>query len=185
MTVITRAHLLMAGSILASVALVTAYLAAGGGAYSPTPVADPCAPRSWSSPNGLEEDAQQFLLSALDGAACELGVSRETLAAALPTEESRDAYAAEHGIDDAEFEAAVRAGLVRALDDAEDAGVLNPLVADGLRAVASRLPVDEAIVLIEGGKSVFDDAGGLLDGLLDDAGGILGDLGDLLPKEDR
>ena len=69
--------------------LVGAYLAAGGGGYEPTPVADPCAPREWTSPEGVEEIAQQFFLSALDGAACELGVSRETLAAALATEESR------------------------------------------------------------------------------------------------
>jgi hypothetical protein len=181
--VITRAQLLLAASIFASVALVVAYLAAGGGAYEPTPVADPCTPRAWSSPNGLEEDAQQFLLSGLDGAACKLGVSRETLAAALATEESRDAFAAEHGIGDAELEDAVRAGLVRAIDDAEDAGALNPLAADGLRAVASRLPVNEAIDLIAGGKSVFDDASGLLDrlgGLIDDAGGLLGGL---LPKD--
>ena len=82
-------------------------------------------PREWTSPEGAEEIAQQFFLSALDGAACELGVSRETLAAALATEESRQAFAAEQGIDDAELETAVRAGVVRAIDDAEDAGAIS------------------------------------------------------------
>ncbi len=166
---------LVVGAVIASLVLVFAYLAAGGASYAPTPVADPCAPREWTEPHSLEEDAQQFLLSALDGAACELGVSRETLAAALPTEETREEFAAERGIEDAEFEAAVRAGVVRAIDDAQDAGQLNPLVAEGLRAIASRLPVDEAVDLIGGAQDVFDDASGLLDRL----GGILGDAGDV------
>jgi hypothetical protein len=147
-------------AIAASALLVAVYLAAGGSAYEPTPVADPCAEREWRSPEGVDEAAQQFFLSALDGAACELGVSRETLAAALATEESRQAFAVEQGIDDAELETAVRAGLVRGIDDAENAGALSPLVAGGLRAVATRVPVDEAIGLIEDGSAIFGDAGG-------------------------
>jgi hypothetical protein len=164
-------------AIAASVALVAIYLAAGGSGYEPTPVADPCAEREWRSPQGVEEAAQQFFLSALDGAACELGVSRETLAAALATEESRQAFAAEQGIDDAELETAVWAGLVRGIDDAENAGALSPLVADGLRAVATRVPVDEAIGLIENGSAIFGDAGGVID----DLGGLLDQAGDLIP----
>jgi hypothetical protein len=167
-----RGPLLIAAAVVASVLLVGIYLAAGGSNYEPTPVADPCAPREWTAPHSLEEDAQQFLLSALDGAACELGVSREELAAALPTEESRQEFAAEQGIDDAEFEDAVRAGVTRAIDDAQDAGQLNPIVAEGLRAVASNLPVDEAIDLINGASDVFDDASGLLDQL----GGLIPDI---------
>lgn len=163
-------RLLVAGSVAASTALVAIYLAAGGGSYEPTPVADPCAPREWTSPEGAEEAAEQFFLSALDGAACELGVSREELAAALATEESRREFAAERGIHDAMLEAAVRAGVMRAIDDAEAADAVSPLVADGLRAVAERLPVDEAVALIDGSSSVFDDAAGVID-----------DLGDLIP----
>ena len=68
-------------------------------------------------------------------------------------------------IDDAELEAAVRAGVQRGIDDAEAAGALNPLVATGLRAIAARLPVDEAVALIEDGSQLFDGAGGLLDQL--------------------
>jgi hypothetical protein len=154
----------------ASVGLIVAYLAAGGGDYEPSAVADPCAPREWRDPEGIEESAQQFALSALDGAACELGVSRETLAVALASTESRQEFAAEYGIEDAELEAAVRAGVLRAIDDAEAAGALDPLVAIGLREVAGRIPIEEAIALIE-------DAGGLFDG----AGGALDDLGGILP----
>ena len=160
---------LVLGALAASAALVIAYLLAGGGDYEPTAVADPCAPREWRDPEGVEEAAQQFALSALDGAACELQVSRETLAVALATPESRAEFAAEHGIDDGELEAAVRAGVVRAIDDAERADALAPLVADGLRVVAARLPVDEGIALIEDASELFDGAGGVID----EIGGLL------------
>lgn len=152
-------------AIAAATALVALYLALGGGSYEPTPVADPCAHRPWRNPHGVEESAQQFALSALDGAACKLGVSRETLALALATPESRKEFAATYGIGDAELEAAVRAGVVRGIDDAEAAGALSPLVATGLRAIAARLPVDEAAALIQDGRKLFDGAGGLLDQL--------------------
>ncbi len=167
---------LVLAALAASAALAVAYLAAGGGDYEPTAVADPCAPRGWREPAGLEETAEQFALSALDGAACELHVSRETLAVALGTSESRAEFAAEYGIEDAELEAAVRAGLVRAIGDAERAGELDPLAAKGLRAVAARLPVDEGIALIEDATGLFDGAGGIVDdlgGLLDRAGGLV------------
>jgi hypothetical protein len=163
-------RLLVGGAAGLSILLVVVYLAAGGGSYEPTPVADPCEPREWTSPDDLEATAQQFFLSALDGAACELGVSREELAAALPTEETRQEFAAEQGIDDAALETAVRAGVVRAIDDAEAAGAISGLVADGMRAAASNLPIDEAISLIQGGQDVFEGAGGILD-----------DLGNLIP----
>ena len=156
-------RVLVIGSAAVSVLLVGVYLAAGGGTYEPTPVADPCAQRAWTSPDDLEETAQQLLLSALDGAACDLGVSREELAAALATDGSRAEFAAEQGIDDAELEEAVRAGAVRAVDDAEEAGAIPAPVAAGMRAVATRLPVDEVIALIGGAGDIAGSAGDLLD----------------------
>jgi len=157
---------LIVSAVVAAVVLAGVYLAAGGGAYEPTPVADPCAQREWTSPNGVEEVAQQFFLSALDGAACELGVSRETLAAALATDESRQAFAAEHGVDGTELEAALRAGLVRAIDDAERAGAINAPLASGLREFASRVPVEEALSLYADASAFLGDAANFLGGLL-------------------
>lgn len=168
---------LIAAAVLASVALVGAYAIAGGGCYEPTPVADPCDSRSWTQPVGAEEIARQFALSALDGAACELGVTREELAAGLATEGARESFAAEQGIEDAELEDAVRAGVVRAIADAEAAGELDQSVAAALAAVASRLPVDEAVAAIENGAELIDDAGGLIE----QAGGLLDRAGELLP----
>ncbi len=150
---------LIAVALAASLGLVVAYLALGGAGYAPSPVQDPCAPREWRAPDGVEESAEQFTLSALDGAACELRVSRETLAVALASEDARLEFASEYGIDDPQLEAAVRAGLMRAIDDAEEADALSPLVAGAMREITTRLPVDEAIGLIEDARDAF--SGGL------------------------
>ena len=58
-------------------AVVVPYLALGGASFEPTPVADPCLKRDRPDPGDLEAVLEQVVLSALDGAACELGVSRE------------------------------------------------------------------------------------------------------------
>ncbi len=67
--------------------------------------------------------------------------------------------------------------MVRAIDDAEAADELNPLIADGLRALAVRLPVDEAVALIDDAENVLGDVGGVID----DIGGVVDQLGDLIP----
>lgn len=167
------ARALVLGATVAAIALVAVYLALGGGDYEPTAVADPCQEREWRDPSGIEETAQQFGLSALDGAACELAVSRETLATALASDSAREEFAAEYGIDDAELEKAVRAGVLRGIDDAEQAGVLNPVVADGLRLIGTRIPVDEGIALIEDASGLFEDAEGFLSGLFEEVDELL------------
>ncbi|MEK6250589.1 MAG: hypothetical protein AABM43_01390 [Actinomycetota bacterium] len=151
----------------ASVALVVTFLALGGSSYAPAKVSDPCEPRARPQTSGLQDTAAQFTLSALDGTACELHVSRETLVLALATPEGRQRFA-----DDPRLQAAVRAGLVRAIDDAERAGALNPLVANGLRELARNAPVDQVVSLIRDASPIFNDLGGLLGGL-----------GALLPNE--
>lgn len=152
-----RGAFLVVCAIAASLALVGAYLAAGGSSYSPAKTQDPCEERPWRDPEGLEQIAEQFSLSALDGAACELGVSRETLARALATPESRERFTRRYGIDDAELARAVRAGLLRAVDDAERAGALSPLLAGPLRATLRRIPLEQAIELINNARSLLDN----------------------------
>lgn len=166
-----RGFLLVVGSIVASLLLVGAYLAAGGSSYTPKKVQDPCQPRPWSDPQGLSEIANQFSVSALDGAACQLGVSRETLARALATPESRERFTERYGIDDEKLARAVRAGLLRAVDDAEEAGALSPLLAVPLRETLQQIPLDQAIELINDAES-----------LLGDVNGFLGPAGDLLEE---
>src|SRR6185369_16801957 len=123
-----RSRLLVGGALLAAIVLVGSYLAAGGASYEPVKSQDPCKPRPWRDPQGLQQIAEQFTLSALDGAACKLGVSRETLARALATPEARERFSKRYGIDDAKLAEAIRAGLLRAVDDAEEAGALSPIL---------------------------------------------------------
>jgi hypothetical protein len=152
-----RSRLLVGSAVAVSVALVGVYLAAGGSSYAPAKVQDPCKPRSWRNPQGIQAIAEQFSLSALDGAACRLGVSRETLAQALATPSSRQRFTRRYGISDAKLAEAIRAGLVRAVDDAERAGALGPLVAVPLREAVRRIPLDQAIMLIQDARSLLDN----------------------------
>ena len=91
-----RARTLVIGAVVAALALVVTSLALGGASYEPTPVKDPCQPRAWRSPDSLDGIAQQFTLSALDGVACELHVSRETVVLALGTPEGRSQFVNDH-----------------------------------------------------------------------------------------
>lgn len=154
----SRGLLLIAGAVLASLVLVGAYLAAGGSSYEPEKVQDPCKPRPWSNPQGLSEIANQFTVSALDGAACQLGVTREQLARALATPEARERFKQKYGINDAKLAKAVRAGLVRAVDDAEEAGALSPILAVPLREAVQRVPLEQAIEFINDAESFLGNA---------------------------
>ena len=152
-----RGSMLVIGSAVVSLLLVGAYLAAGGSSYTPAKTQDPCKPRPWRNPEGLQQIAEQFSLSALDGAACQLGVSRETLARALATPAARERFSKRYGIDDAELAKAIRAGLLRAVNDAERAGALSPLIAGPLRQTVRSIPLDEAIELVRDARSLLNN----------------------------
>jgi hypothetical protein len=166
-----RSQVLVGTAIVLSLALVGAYLAAGGSSYTPEKSQDPCEHRAWTDPQGLSEIANQFSISALDGAACQLGVSRETLARALATPEARERFTHRYGIDDAKLARAVRAGLLRAIDDAEKAGALSPFITGPLRGTIEEIPLDQAIELINNADS-----------LLGNVQSFLGPAGDLLEE---
>jgi hypothetical protein len=157
-----RSLFLVGSAIVAAVALVGIYLAAGGSSYTPAKTQDPCQHRPWRNPEGLQQIAEQFTLSTLDGAACQLGVSRETLARALATPAERERFMERYDIGDARLAKAVRAGLLRAVDDAEEAGALNPLLAAPLRETLQNIPLDQAIELINNAESLLDDVQGFL-----------------------
>jgi hypothetical protein len=157
-----RSQLLIVAALTFALALPGAYLAAGGSSYAPAKTQDPCQQREWREPEGLQQIAEQFSLSALDGAACELGVSREALARALATPEARERFGERFDIDERELARAVRAGLLRAIDDAEEAGALNPLFANPLRETIRSIPLDQAIELINNAESLLDGFDGFL-----------------------
>lgn len=130
--------LLLAAAAVAAV--LVPYLALGGASFEPTLVADPCVTREWRDPGDLGEVFEQIVLSALDGAACELGVSREELVLAAKDEASLESFAREHGISRSEAEQAVEGGLERAIDDAEEADALPGVVAGFARRVVGSTP---------------------------------------------
>jgi hypothetical protein len=127
-------------SFAAVASVLAPYLALGGASYEPTPAADPCMTREWRDPGGLGAVLEQIALSALDGAACELGVSREDLVLAVRDEESLDAFAEEHGISRGEAERAVEDGLDRALREAEEAGDLSGFVGELVARALDAIP---------------------------------------------
>ena len=161
---------LLALSVWASVALTVAYILAGGLDFKPAEAADPCEPRAWSQTETLEDTAEQFALSALDGAACELGVSRAELTRALADPAALEEFTERNDFSDDQVEDAIRAGADRAITEGEAAGEIEPLVALGLRTAVDSLPLTELIDLIQNASALFggaDGLGGTIGGVLD------------------
>jgi hypothetical protein len=96
--------------------------------------------REWRKPGDLQAVLEQVALSALDGAACELGTSREELVLALRDEKSLDAFAAEHDIARAHAEQAVHDGIERAVAEAKAAGSLSGFVASLIARAIEAVP---------------------------------------------
>lgn len=141
-------------AIGAVAAVVVPYVALGGGSYEPTPVADPCVTREWRDPGDLAGVLEQMVLSALDGAACQLGVSREELVLAVRDEASLEVFAEEHEISRADAERAVEDGIARALEDAERAGALDGPTGSLVRRTVEGVPpwlVLDVLEILRGG----------------------------------
>lgn len=174
-------------ALAASIGLIAVYVAFGGGSYTPAATSDPCETRDASV---LEERGvfEGIALSALDGAACELHVSREELTLALADEQATADFAAAHDIDSEAVDDAVRAGLERAVDDAAAAGRIDGIEETILRQVARYAPVGPAIDALQ---ALSDDDS--VQGLIEQIGGLssidvpglgeldTGDLDQLLP----
>ncbi|MCW2528338.1 MAG: hypothetical protein JWM76_3198 [Pseudonocardiales bacterium] len=97
---------------LVAVALISGVLgvqiAHGGGDFSPSKPASPCAPRTVTSVStGIDGLGERLVLLGLDGAACRLGVTREALTLRLAQPQPPAS--------DAEINA-LRAGLLEAVD---------------------------------------------------------------------
>lgn len=134
-----RAVLPFLAAVAVCAVLVGSYAALGGGSYEPSPVANPCTVREWRNPGDLQTVLEQVALSALDGAACTLGVSREELVLALRNEEAFDSFAADHGFTPDDAKRAIREGLGRAIDEAESAGALPGFAASLARQAIETL----------------------------------------------
>lgn len=156
-----RGALALALALAATGALLAGYVALGGGSYKPLEVADPCESRRQPAAEGFEEVSQQILLSALDGAACKLRVTREDLALALASGEGRERFARERRISDEQLVDAVRGGLERAVADAEQAGRLSGEEASLLRAGVGTLPIGTLLEAFRTGEGLLGAVGDL------------------------
>ncbi len=87
--------------------------------------------------NGLDATVQRIALGGLNGAACELDVSRERLVLSLADVPGIGTVP----LDSDRLEDALEAGLVRAIDDADGRDSIPGFVASGLRVVARNAPI--------------------------------------------
>lgn len=136
------AALLAAGVVLVAVEL-------GKGALSePSPkLANPCVPRDGRT-GGIDATVQRIVLDGLDGAACRLHTTREELVLSLAPEAGVRRRWDAHSID-----VAIRAGLLRSIDEAQRRGDIPDFVAPVLRDIVRHAPI---VRLVRGGISLRD-----------------------------
>jgi hypothetical protein len=130
-------------------ALIGVELGKGAARNVSPPLANPCRARSPFPGGGVDAAIQRIVLDGLDGAACQLRTTREKLVLSL---EPGTGVRIEHA-DRSMVEAAVRAGLLRAVDEAESRGDLPGFVASVARRVIETAPID---ILIRGGIALRD-----------------------------
>ncbi len=100
---------------------------------------DPCTAEPDQFPgDGLDAAVQRIALSALNGAACDLGTTRERLVLSLDPNSSFDDVTWDRDT----MEEALRNGAHRAIDDANDRDAIPGWVAAALGFVVDRAPVD-------------------------------------------
>lgn len=139
-----RAALLAA--LAAGVVLVAVYAALGGGGYDVDPPPDPCGRSAPAARAGVLGTAERVGINALNGAACELGVTRERLVLVLAGEVDPPPTLTEEARGDA-----FRTGLRRAVDEEERAGRLGSTEATILRGAIQIAPVDALLERVFGG----------------------------------
>ena len=138
--------LLLSGAALVGVEL-------GKGALDePAPkIANPCQPREGRT-GGIDATIQRIVLDGLDGAACRLHTSREELVLSLGGGVGVTRRWDEHTI-----EVALRAGLLRSVDAAEQRGDVPSFLAPALRQLVESAPLDQPV---RGGIGLSDFLGG-------------------------
>jgi hypothetical protein len=129
--------------LVAAVILIAVELAV---MHSPPRIADPCRPRQAFSGHGIDGTVQRIVLDGLDGAACRLGTSRERLVLSIAGDRELHVPAS-----DAQVAAAVRAGVLHALDQAAARGDVPGIALPFLRRLVQELPIDQ---LVRGGFSL-------------------------------
>jgi hypothetical protein len=132
--------------LVAAVAVVVAEVgksATDGGVK----IANPCTPRAPFPGQGIDATIQRVVLDGLDGAACRLHTTREEFVLSLRGGTGSRRWD-QHTID-----TALRAGLLRAVDQADRRGDIPGFLVPVVRRVVETVPLDK---LIQGGLSLKD-----------------------------
>jgi len=127
-----------------AVGLLLVEQSSGAATFGSRRAGSPCtAPADPFPGDGLDATLQRIVLSGLNGAACDLGTTREELVLSL---------APKSGFDDVDWdrptaERALRTGFERSIDDAVERGSLPGWAASVLRVIVRGAPID---LLLEG-----------------------------------
>jgi hypothetical protein len=146
---VTAGMAVVAALGVAGVALLASEVVQGSNERS-TAIADPCTHRAAFRGSGVDAAVQRVVLDGLDGAACQLGTSRERLVLALAGDSSQRLPN-----DHTTIDSAVRAGLLRALDEASNRGDVPAVLVPLLRRVVQTTPLDELIRGAVGLRGLF------------------------------
>jgi hypothetical protein len=139
----------LAALVAAAAALIVVELVNGAAEYGTVESADPCTVQEDFPGDGLDATLQRIALSGLNGAACELGVTRAELVLSFAPSVAPKPIE----WDDETIELAVRNGLLKAVDDAEERESLPGWAAFILREVVERAPIGW---LIDGAQELGD-----------------------------
>jgi MFS family permease len=133
-----RAGVAVGIAAAAAVGLVATEFAAGAATVGEFEAVDPCtAPPDTYPGDGLDAAVQRIALSTLNGAACELGTTRERLVLSLDPDSGYD----DVEWDEETLEQAMRAGAHRAIDDADERDSIPGFVASALHFIVDRAPL--------------------------------------------
>jgi len=134
--------------IAAGLLLVVADLAIGAFGTGTPKIADPCKPRAPFAGGGIDGTVQRVVLDGLDGAACRLHTSRQELVLSIDPNST-------YGLccNPKTVENALRAGLIRSIDDADRRGDIPGFLAPVLRQLVESAPIDK---LVKGGFNLSD-----------------------------
>jgi hypothetical protein len=133
-------------ALLATVVALVGVELGKGALHEPAPkLANPCHPRGGRT-GGIDATIQRIVLDGLDGAACRLHTTREELVLSFAPETGIRRRWDEHTV-----EVAIRAGMLRSIDEAQRRGDLPDFAAGLARELVKRVPIDQ---LIRGGLSL-------------------------------
>lgn len=144
-----RAAVWIVAALLASGAVLVAVELGKGALDEPSPkIANPCKPREGRT-GGIDATIQRIVLDGLDGAACRLHTTREEFVLSL----GGNSAVLPRRWDEHTVEVALRAGLLRSVDAAEERGDIPGFLAPLLRRLVESAPLDR---LVQGGVSLGD-----------------------------